>query len=45
MTNMEWILEKRERLDRKNNIVIKGVSWRTEGLGQAVEEFIKENLA
>jgi len=37
--------ERRERRERKNNIVIKGVKWReTERLDQEVKEFIRESL-
>ncbi|KAG7196730.1 hypothetical protein KM043_016067 [Ampulex compressa] len=45
MMDMEWRIERREKVERKNNIVIKGVTWKAEGLGLAVEEFIMENLA
>jgi len=37
--------ERRERRERKNNIVIKGVKWReTKRLEQEVKEFIRESL-
>lgn len=45
IAELEWINERRERADRKNNIVIREVNWDTEKLEQAVEELSKENLA
>ncbi|KAG7196804.1 hypothetical protein KM043_016917 [Ampulex compressa] len=45
MMDMEWTMERREKVERKNNIVIKEVTWKAEGLGLAVEEFIMKNLA
>lgn len=35
--------EKRE-VERKNNIIIKGIKWKTEDLGEEVEIFMKEEL-
>lgn len=45
IAKLEWINERKERADRKNNIVIREVNWDTERLEQAVEKFSKENLA
>ncbi|KAG7197003.1 hypothetical protein KM043_017539 [Ampulex compressa] len=45
MMDMEWRIERRKRVERKNNIVIKGVTWKAGGLGLVVEQFIMENLA
>lgn len=40
---MEWINEKKERKERRNNIIIKGVKWGKKRLEQKVEEFIKDS--
>lgn len=42
--NLEWLNEKKERENRKNRIVIKGVEWRKEISEREVEEFIEEKL-
>lgn len=43
---IEWKLEKREREDRKNNIIIKGLKTNTEKdqLKKEVEEFLEKKL-
>lgn len=41
---LEWMNEKREREERKNNIIIKGVGWENGIIAQKVCEYIKENL-
>ncbi|XP_070162472.1 golgin subfamily A member 6-like protein 22 [Polyergus mexicanus] len=41
---LEWINEKKERKDKKNDIVIKGVNWEREKLEQEVEKYIKDSL-
>lgn len=41
---LEKISERRDREDRKKNIVIKGLKWRRERVNEEVEQFIKENL-
>lgn len=44
IAELEWINERKERNERKSNIVIKGVSWKTENLKQEITEYIKENI-
>jgi len=44
IAELEWINERKERNERKNNIVIKGVSWKTENLKQEITEYIKDNI-
>lgn len=43
---IEWKLEKREKEDRKNNIIIKGLKTNTEKdqLKKEVEEFLEKKL-
>lgn len=45
--DLEWVnenKENKEKFDRKNNIIIKGVEWETERLEQEVAKFMKEEL-
>ena len=42
--DLEWINEKKERKDRKNNIILKGMNWKAESLEQEVEEYIRDNI-
>lgn len=42
--NLEWINEKKERKNRKNKIVIKGVKWRKEISEREVEKCIEDKL-
>lgn len=42
--DFEWWNEKKERKKRKNNIVIKGIKWETENLGEKVRHYIKEDM-
>lgn len=42
IAELEWINERKERNERKSNIVIKGVSWKTENLKQEITEYIKK---
>lgn len=44
IATLEWINEKKERDDRKNRIIIKGVKWRREGLEKEVIDFIKDSI-
>lgn len=44
IARLEWINEKKERIDRRNNIVIRGVNWRAEKLEREVEGFVKDSL-
>lgn len=44
IAELEWINEKRERENRKKNVVIKGVKWETRKIEQKVNKFMKENL-
>lgn len=41
---LEWTNEKRERAERKNKIVIRGIRWGKENLEKKVEKCIKEKL-
>lgn len=34
----------KKRNERKSNIVIKGISWKTENLKQEITEYIKKNI-
>jgi len=44
IAELEWFNERKERNERRNNIVIRGVSWKTENLEQEITEYIKENI-
>lgn len=44
IVELEWINKRKERNERKNNIVIKGVSWMTENLKQEITKYIKDNI-
>lgn len=41
---MEKRDEKREREERKNNVVIKGIKWEKENLKEKIRNYIKEEL-
>lgn len=42
--NLEWINEKKDKGERRNRIVIRGVKWRKEKLEQEIVEFIRNKL-
>lgn len=44
ITELEWINERKERAERRNNNVIKGRNWGVERLEQEIEGFVKEAL-
>lgn len=44
IADLEWTNERKERKDKKNNIVIKGLNWKTERLEQEVKEFVKDSV-
>lgn len=44
IAELEWVNERKERMERTNNIVIRKVNWGTERLEQEVEGFVKEDL-
>lgn len=44
IAELKWINEKRERENRKKNVMIKGVRWETGKIEQEMNKFIKGNL-
>lgn len=44
MRELEWREETRERKEKKNNIVIKGVRWQERDIEAETERFLKNEL-